>query len=218
MKYTKFTILISLLLLIMSCEMTTIEDSTAVEIPSETIIVQQNDLFIEQTSDIYVFETNNLNYITNNGYTIWSIQDTNTTDSFQQLTVNVEKSSGRKEAGFGLVFCVQQIDNLPFMLTVLLNANGLYTIGKVVNGKFSYINNGWKNSNYIKKGYGIKNEINISYDEENSVFILKINGYEITNFTVPENIKFKNCNSGFVSVIANNEEFPNIPVKVIYEK
>ena len=121
------------------------------------------------------------------------------------------------EAGFGLVFCEQKIEGKPFMLAVLINANGYYTVGKVSDGVFCHINDGWKNSNFINKGYGIKNTISVAYDSGTRNFILKINGYEITSFTVSEQISFKNSRSGFAVVIANNESFPDKPVRVTFE-
>ena len=103
------------------------------------------------------------------------------------------------------------------MLAVLINANGYYTVGKVSDGVFCHINDGWKNSNFINKGYGIKNTISVAYDTGTRNFILKINGYEITLFTVSEQIAFKNSRSGFAAVVANNENFPGKPVRVTFE-
>ena len=103
------------------------------------------------------------------------------------------------------------------MLTVLINANGYYTIGKVYDGVFRHINEGWESSKYIKRGLGIKNLINITYDENNTNFTLKLNGCEITNFSVEEEILFRESKSGYVVVIANNENFPKNSVKVFFE-
>ena len=90
-------------------------------------------------------------------------------------------------------------------------------MGKASDGVFCHINNGWKNSNFINKGYGIKNTISVAYDNGTRNFVLKINGYEITSFTVSEQISFKNSRSGFAVVIANNENFPGNPVRITFE-
>ena len=50
-----------------------------------------------------------------------------------------------------------------------------------------------------------------------TIQVLKINGYEITSFTVSEQISFKNSRSGFAVVIASNENFPDKPVRVTFE-
>ena len=104
------------------------------------------------------------------------------------------------------------------MLTVLINAKGLYTVGKVVDGVFSHINGGWKDSSYINKGHGTYNNVSVSYDGESRNFMLRINGYDITDFTVPEEISFRGSRSGYAVVIAHNEDFPRTSVKVIFEK
>ena len=219
MKYIKKAILLISILLFTACDSSVMESEKDTPVsPKDTNILQKSELFVETESDIYTIETNDFSYLTSSGYTLWSVEEINTTDNFTPLNITVCKISGQKEAGFGIVFCIQQLEDKPFLLTVLINSNGLYTIGKVCNGIFSHINEGWKNSNYINKGYGISNEINVSYNIENKKFILKINGYEITSFAVSENIKFKNSSWGFAAVIANNENFPSIPVKIIYEK
>ena len=57
-----------------------------------------------------------------------------------------------------------------------------------------------------------------SYDDTEISFLIKINGYELTEFTVPEEIAFKDSRSGFAVVIADNENFPDSQVKVVFEK
>ena len=83
---------------------------------------------------------------------------------------------------------------------------------------FSHINGGWKSSDLINRGCGIKNAIVFFYDDTEKSFLLKINGYELTEFTVPEEIAFKDSRSGFAVVIADNENFPDSQVKVVFEK
>lgn len=218
MKINKISI-IFLTIIFASCTLQPFEDgNTATEI-EETNITEESTLFENSTSNNkFVFMTNDAYYLNDDGYTIWTVSETNKTDSFKPISVQVCKQSGRKEAGFGIVLCEQKIDDKPYMLTVLINTNGLYAIGKVINGVFYHVNDGWKNSNYIYRGYGVTNNINVSYDTINKHFILNINGYEITAFTVAENIVFKNSKSGFVVVIASNENFPNSPVMVTFEK
>ena len=60
--------------------------------------------------------------------------------------------------------------------------------------------------------------ISVSYDSESKDFMLRINGYTVTTFAVSEDIVFKDSKTGYVVVIANNEAFPNNPVKVTFEK
>lgn len=184
----------------------------------ETNIKEESALF-ESNDECkkFTFKTNDTKYLHQNGYTLWTVPNTNANDEFESITIEAMKESGTTEAGFGIVFCAQEIDSTPFMLTVLINANGFYTIGKVLNGTLTHINNGWENSNYINRGTGFKNLICISYESKNKNFILKLNDYEITTFTVAEKITFKNSRSGFAVVIAHNENFPSNPVSVTFE-
>lgn len=203
-----------------SCELAPFETTEVVEPiqPEQTYIEEKSTMFEqEKESNVFTFETNDTRFLKTNGYTLWTVPNVNANESFNPVAVEVIKESGRTEAGFGLVFCEQKIEGKPFMLAVLINANGYYTVGKVSDGVFCHINDGWKNSNFINKGYGIKNTISVAYDTGAKNFILKINSFEITSFTVSEQISFKNSRSGYVVVIANNESFPSKPVRVTFE-
>lgn len=221
MKYGKILIGFIVSIIFASCELAPFETTELVEPiqPEHTYIEEQSTMFQqEEESNAFVFETNDTNYLTANGYTLWAVPNVNANETFEEISVEVTKESGRSEAGFGLVFCEQKIKEKSFMLTVLINSNGYYAIGKVYNGVFSHINDGWKSSNYINRGIGVKNLINISYDEHTENFTLKINEYEITKFTVEEQILFRESKWGYVVVIANNENFPKNSVKVLFEK
>ena len=218
MKIEKLLIRLFFIISFSSCGLDPFEDKTNSVSPEQTKIIEESSLFAsDEQHKSYTFETNKAEYLTANGWTLWTVPAVNTQEKFKPLTVEVIKKSGKTEAGFGIVFCSQEIEGKHFMLTVLINGNGYYTVGRVYNGVFSHINEGWKSSNFINKGYGIKNTIAITYDEVSRNFLLKIKDYSITEFTVSENISFKNSRYGFAVVIANNENFPNNPVKVTFE-
>lgn len=218
MKYGKLLIGFAALVLYTSCELAPFEEGTNPVNPEQTTIQEETTMFVSNVqNENFIFETNDTNYLNTNGYTLWTVPNVNSNDNFKPISVEVTKESGRSEAGYGIVFCEQKIENKPFMLTVLINTNGYYAIGKLSNGIFSHINDGWKSSSYIFRGIGAKNTISVTYDNSSKNFMLKINGYEITSFTVSEQFVFKNSRSGYVVVIANNESFPTKPVRVIYE-
>ena len=218
MKHENLLIVFASLALFSSCELAPFEEGETLTRPEQTNLEEESTLFEkDEQNKIFTFETNDTKYLGAKGWTLWTVPNVNTGESFNPVAVEVIKESGRTEAGFGLVFCEQEIEGKPFMLAVLINANGYYTVGKVSDGVFCHINDGWKNSNFINKGYGIKNTIYVAYDTGTRNFILKINGYEITSFTVSEQISFKNSRSGFAVVIANNENFPGNPVRVTFE-
>lgn len=219
MKKIKIWIIIPILVLLSACGLSPIEEKDNYTSEESVNITEESSLFIEDSnqSGSYLFETNDSKYLNNNGYTIWTTNKINTSNNFETITVEVSKNSGRIESGYGIVFCEQQLDGNPYMLAVMINANGLYTVGKIVNGIFYHLEGNWKFSSYINKGYGFKNKICVSYDSALESFLLKINDNEITNFTVSEDIKYKNSKTGFVVVISNKEEFPGKPVKIEFE-
>lgn len=91
-------------------------------------------------------------------------------------------------------------------------------IGRVyVDGSFSSITK-WKTCTYLNKGYGAKNILHLSYKTEDEKFVLKINDNQVTEFTVEDALTFKGSHSGFVVVLSDREQFPENPVRVIFEK
>ncbi len=219
MKGISIFILMSVLVFFTACDFSAYNEEDEHTLPEQPAAEEKTVLFEEdEQKSCYVFETNDTDYLTANGYTLWSLPYVNTEDDFVPYTVRATKQSGRSEAGFGIVFCEQEIDEKPFMLTVLINSNGLYAIGKIADGVFYHINDGWKKSDYIYSGSGVSNSISVMFDSESKAFILRINNYDITTFTISENISFKNSRAGFAVVIAGNEDFPNNPVKVTFER
>lgn len=218
MKLEKLLIGVFIIAALSSCGLAPFEEGENLINPDQTNLQEESSMFEkDEQNKTFTFETNDTKYLGAKGWTLWTVPNVNTSESFNPVAVELIKESGRTEAGFGLVFCEQEIEGKPFMLAVLINANGYYTVGKVSDGVFCHINDGWKNSNFINKGYGIKNSISVAYDTGNKNFILKINSYEITSFTVSEQISFKNSKSGFAVVIANNENFPGNPVRITFE-
>lgn len=208
------------IILLVSCELSPFIREKETINPEQTNVKEETSLFNQENSDdqSYEFVTNDTRFLNSNGYTFWSVPYVNTHDDFEPVTVTVRKESGRSEAGFGIVFCKQELNGKSYMLTVLINGNGLYTVGKVIEGSFHYLDKGWKPSDSINRGQGVNNKISVSYDSEKKLFNLYINDYKVTSFSTSEDIIFKNSKSGFAVVIANNETFPANPVKVTFEK
>ena len=157
MKHENLLIVFAALALFSSCGLAPFEEGENLRKPEQTNLQEESSMFEkDEQNKIFTFETNDTKYLGANGWTLWTVPNANTSESFNPVAVEVIKESGRTEAGFGLVFCEQKIEGKPFMLAVLINANGYYTVGKVSDGVFCHINDGWKNSNFINKGYGIK--------------------------------------------------------------
>ena len=220
MRITKSWMVIPFIVLLSACGLSPMEEKKEIESEEPVNILEESSLFIEDSNNSghYLFETNDSKYLNEKGFTIWTTNKTNSSNKFEPITVDIAKTSGRAESGFGIIFCEQQYEGKPYMLAVMINTNGLYTIGKVVNGVFFHLEGNWKFSGYINKGYGFKNRIRVSYDISKESFVLEINDEEITTFTVPEKISYKDSKSGFVVVISNREEFPAKAVKVEFEE
>lgn len=220
MKYRMCFIVLLFSVLFASCSFSGYEKETENRNKTEENYIEEaSELFVEQEKEsekMYVFETNDTKYLSSKGFTLWTENIKNESDNFSDITVTTCKESGNAEAGFGIIFCSQKIDGKSFMLSVLINAKGYYTIGKVLDGKFSYINNGWTECKNLYTGLGVKNTISVSYELNNNQFVLKLNGIQVEKFTSSENITFKYSNSGYVVVISDKENFPTDSVKVIF--
>lgn len=220
MKKIELILIMTIIFVITSCELSPFVREKETINPEQTNVKEETSLFNQENSDgkSYEFVTNDTRFLNRNGYTFWSVPYVNTHDDFEPVTVTVCKESGRTEAGFGIVFCKQDLNGKSYMLTVLINGNGLYTVGKVIEGSFIYLDKGWKASDSIRRGQGVNNKLSVTYDSESKLFYLYINDYKVTSFSTSEDITFKNSKSGFAVVIANNETFPSNPVKVTFEK
>lgn len=165
MRTVKLLACIPAIAMLVSCSLAPIEEASAPKSIEQTNIKEESSLFTaDLQSKIFTFETNDKKYLGERGFVLWTVQGTNGSDSFEPFEVKLCKESGKAEAGFGIVLCAQEIGGKPFMLAVLINANGYYTAGKVTDGEFSHINGGWKSSTHINKGHGIKNTVAVTYD------------------------------------------------------
>ena len=219
----KVFLLIGSILLLASCTLApfSTEDDTEENNENNFSAEEDSSLFTETESSetqnsTFTFETNDSSYITKKGFTIWGVNQTNTSDDFEEIKVTLYKSSGNSDAGYGIVFLKQEVDEKDFLVTVMINTKAQYIIGKVTDGNFTSISE-WKTSSRLYSGYGIKNTVSVSYDEENADFVLCFNDQKESIFKIDEEINFKNSQSGFVAVISGSEKFPSIPVKIVYE-
>lgn len=213
--YLTFFIVISILT---SCSLQPFEDTsdesgTDIE---HTAIEEDSSLFTQGSNESqFIFETNDLKYQKEKGYTLWCTKYKNTGEKFEPFCTTVSKESGKSECGFGVVFLQQKTDETDFLMTVMINTKGQFIIGSVSDGKFTTIKN-WQECPYLLKGNGIKNKIEV-YQKEETIFVLKLNDYEVCDFTIPKNILIKESQNGYVTVIAQNENFPNTPVRTVFE-
>ena len=214
----RYIILLTSVVLFWSCGLKAFEHIPEDEIPESPAIQEESSLFVQdEGADCYVFETNETKYISETGYTLWTSNYVNESVGFQEFSARVCKLSGNKEAGYGIVFCAQKIEGKPFLLTVLINTSGSYSVGKVTDGVFSYILTS-KTAYSLNSGYGVYNTISVSHDNEKREFVLKFNDVQTDRFSISEDLVFKDSRAGFVTVISDSDDFPENPVKVTFEK
>lgn len=215
-----------LALLFVSCRNYFIEEDDPLNL-EENAGQEMNALFeYDSEKREYQFQTSAEQFVGENGYTVWctphlreKVQNdsgNNEVNEFEFETT-ISKESGNMDAGYGVVFCAQEMDSVQFMLCVLINSKGMYIAGKVRDGLFERISD-WQNSNSIKKGYGVENKILISYKEEEKSFMLKINDSFVTMISVEEDLFSKSSRYGYAVVISNNEKFPENPVKCVFKQ
>lgn len=173
---------------------------------------EASSLFEVENENCFIFETNSTSYLKKNGCTLWCTKSTNETENFEEINVEVYKESGKAETGFGIIFLKQSVNEKDFFVTVMINTQGQYIIGKVLDGKFEIISN-WQSTKYLNKGYGIKNKISVR--EETGKFRISFNGYSIKDFLIEEKISYKGSKKGYVAVIASNENIPEEKVKIV---
>lgn len=190
-------------------------------IDSSSKIEQTDELFTKSDTNenLYTFKTKNKSYLNSKGTTLWSVKKKHSEDeTFSSRTVRVVKESGSANAGFGIVFCVQEseIKGVFNMLTVLLNTNGQYAVGKIIKGNYTNLQ-WWTDSKFINRGYGAINYIHIEYNPETTEFSLKLNGAEVFKFsdsgTSP---RLCSGDDGYAVVIDGKENFTFSNTKVTF--
>lgn len=213
-KIITFLLLYMLFSTLVSCKLQPFPEEDDIEDDIVGNITEATELF-SGNGEEFIFETNETKYLSDYGYTLWTLTECNESESFNAIDVDVYKSSGNPGAGFGVVFCNQEIEGKNYMLVVLINTKGQYLIGKVIDGNFQSFSQ-WKSSPYIRRGYGVVNNIKINY--EDASFILRINGYEITKIKDSDHVVIKGSKSGYVAIIDRGESFPQVQVKIVYKK
>jgi hypothetical protein len=113
------------------------------------------------------FYTNDPKYRTPSGYTLWTAGDGEAATAFVSRTVEVRKPYGNAGAGYGLVFCEAPRTaggtTERVYLTVLINNNGQYAVGKVRGAAFETLV-WWTASSRLVRGNGMTNRVTVVRD------------------------------------------------------
>jgi len=185
-------------------------------------IIPGEDGYIEERSDFFVangagrlmFLLNDRNYQGKN-YTFWRYLSGNW-NAEQGMTMELIKDSGNFLGGYGYIFAGGQVAGYgECMLVLLIQKDGNYAIGKVINGKYSIIQN-WKYSKYLRQGYGVFNTVGVRWDSAARQYAVTINGAEETWFTDVTEPVCNGTRKGIAAVVTWMERFPQTPVMTRY--
>lgn len=188
--------------------------------PDNTVaeIVESFALFPEtEVAGEYAFVTNKSEYIKPYGMTFWASKLVNQIP-FTQLDVSLYKVSGNYLAGYGLIFChgLRGDPLIETMLVIMINQNQEFIIGKVIEDRFTAVVP-WTYSNFLVNGYSQENRVKISFDRNSEEFFLYINNSLQIVFTDNEEPLHQSGSSGFLTVISPLDNFPQIPVEIIFQ-
>jgi hypothetical protein len=133
------------------------------------------------------FYTNDPKYRTVSGYTLWTAPDGTASTPFTERTVRVRKPAGSAAAGYGLVLCeaprTTEKGTERVYLTVMINNNGQYAVGKVYGGRYESLV-WWTPGSTLYQGSGMINAVTVTKDTDNiNTYQLFLNGVLAKTFT-----------------------------------
>jgi hypothetical protein len=179
-----------------------------------------NDLFDQLDESKYHFYTNDPKYWTINGYTLWTMLDGNESDILTTRTVKVSKPVGDNFAGYGIVICdasrVAGGELKKVMLTVLVNNQGQYALGKVIAGYYNSMQ-GWTYTPNLDKGSGLINVIKVHYNNDNT-YSLYFNGNLTTTFSDNNEPKCQGLGKNGYIVVISPTDLKGSGVEVLFEE
>jgi hypothetical protein len=185
----------------------------------ETLFVPTDD--VETGTVITRFHTNDPKYWSPQGFTLWTMWDTGTPDGSTawEREVIVSKKNGYKRAGYGMVLCqgvrTYKGKSEQTMLTVFINNEREFAIGKVIAGQYT-IMRGWTKTLYLNTGTGVDNKLKVGYNPALAEFTLTINGNVAYNFKDMAEPRHSGGKNGYIVVIGPLDNFPTEEVDVYF--
>jgi hypothetical protein len=127
------------------------------------------------------------------------------------ILATVEKVSGARNMGYGIVFCAQDSSNY---YRLLIASNGYYEVAKSVAGTISILSP-WAPSTAIKAGQGLRvaNILGVSQPTTGNIAIT-INSTPVTTIS---DSSFTGGKVGFWACNGTHENFPTIPEDIRYK-
>ncbi|MCK4542793.1 MAG: hypothetical protein KAU17_11220 [Spirochaetales bacterium] len=174
----------------------------------EAAVLFQED---EESGDT-VFMTNDNAYWGPYGYTLWAKKG-DEENPFSEIEVKASKITGDDVAGYGIIFCQYN----ETMLIVMINNRKEFIIGEAVSAEFTVIQE-WTKTDHLREGYNQDNLIKVTYDSGTELFSLFLNGQNVLTFRDEKALFHSSGYYGYIVVISPMDEFPEIPVHVVFHR
>jgi hypothetical protein len=208
------TILVSVLTVLSGCD-------TQYETITKTVTVKDTTdtktiLWEADASGDTQFYTNDSRYMgPDEGYSYWVYGSVSETTMSSDYIVGVYKVSGSKSYYSGPIFCVQSSGNF---LTVMINTERQYEIGKVIDGVYSTVIVDNTTSTDLYSGFNVMNKIKVSQTAAGT-FKVVFNDAEANAVTFQDNgtTPFTGGKFGFMTTVSAEEVFPSVPVDVRFK-
>ena len=189
-----------------SCRLISLSDGYV-----EEDIERDDELFCEEENGVTRFLVSEENYKNKGrGSTFWCVKNNNKRDSYECY---IQKQSGDKEAGYGIIFKVSEVEEKSYMLVLMINMEGKWQIGKACDGEYR-AKTEWQSSSNLNVGSS-SNLVGIR--EEGKQFVIRFNDIEETRFTDSDEPSLTGEGTGFIAVISPYEKFPENPVEINYK-
>ena len=168
MKYRLVLVLILSVIVLAMC-LSPYSGKNDTGLPGNETPIEISQLFEPQGNEYdgwIKFYTNDSKYYTPWGYTLWTYT-AKPSGSFTERTVRLYKTTGDIIAGYGVIICSDQqfIEGKlqTVFLTVMINNNGQYSVGKVIDANYLSLEK-WKYCASLNKAQGNENTIRILKD------------------------------------------------------
>ena len=163
-----------------------------------------------------------LRFITNNPstydkYTWYSVLNPNPDTVPIVYELEAKKISGNDAYEYGMLFCLDETRNSDAdYYRLFINVNGGFTVQKRTDGRWAARPVSWRNSPFLKTGFGVYNTIRIERTDNinGADFKIFINGNLAASFFDDSPINSTNFAPVVSISIMEREQFPNIPVDI----
>ena len=180
-------------------------------------IEERSDLFVEDPPGTTVLQTNDSALWGPYGTTLWALRGGGQTP-FVSREATASKVSGDGSAGFGLVFCHYDTGDPLLgetMLVVMINTRQEFIVGEVVGTSFRELIP-WTTTTALRLGHGQGNVLRV--EQAGGEFRLLANGVEVATFRDDDPPTQAGGADGYLVVISPLDDFPAVPVHVVFEE